>query len=109
MSNGSELGDELIESLQQANLYARGESNDVRVTQVAVPAVRVREIREKVGLSQARFAPLLGVSVSGLRKWEQGARRPGGAALTLLQVMDRNPQAVVDALGPAAASDEVSS
>jgi putative transcriptional regulator len=108
MTKGSELGDELIESLEQATRHARGQSVDARVTEVAVPAVRVREIRQKVGLSQAKFAPLLGVSVSGLRKWEQGARRPGGAALTLLQVMDRNPQAVVDALETVAQNTKVS-
>ena len=100
MSSGSDLGDELIESLQQANRHARGQSADARITEVDVPAVHVREIRCKIGLSQEKFAPLLGVSVSGLRKWEQGARQPGGAALTLLRIMDRNPQAVVDALQP---------
>jgi putative transcriptional regulator len=98
MSKDSKGGDELIEALREARAHARGEPTEVRETRVDVPADRVREIREKVGLSQARFAPLLGVSVSGLRKWEQGVRRPGGAALTLLRVMDRNPQAVLDAL-----------
>ena len=100
MTDYANLGDELIASLREARAHARGEPTDVRETHVDVPADRVREIREKVGLSQARFAPLMGVSVSGLRKWEQGARRPGGAALTLLRIMDRNPQAVVDALEP---------
>jgi putative transcriptional regulator len=100
MTEHADLGDELIESLREARAHARGEPADVRETRVEVPADRVREIREKIGLSQARFAPLLGVSVSGLRKWEQGVRRPGGAALTLLHVMDRNPQAVLDALKP---------
>jgi putative transcriptional regulator len=42
----------------------------------------------------------MGVSVSGLRKWEQGPRRPGGAALTLLRVKDRNPKAVIETLQP---------
>ena len=100
MSYHVNLGDELIDSLREAGEHARGKPTEVRETCVDVPTVRVREIREKVGLSQARFAPLLGVSVSGLRKWEQGVRRPGGAALTLLRVMDRNPQAVLQALEP---------
>ena len=98
MTDYANLGDELIEALREARAHAGGEDTDVRETRVDVPADRVREIREKVGLSQVRFAPLMGVSVSGLRKWEQGVRRPGGAALTLLRVMDRNPQAVVEAL-----------
>jgi len=98
MTDYANLGDELIEALREAGAHARGEKTDVCETRVDVPADRVREIREKVGLSQVRFAPLMGVSVSGLRKWEQGVRRPGGAALTLLRGMDRNPQAVVEAL-----------
>src|ERR1022692_4593229 len=36
--------------------------------------------REKLGLSQTRFARLLGISVRTLHHWEQGSRRPSGAA-----------------------------
>lgn len=46
----------------------------------------VATIREKVGLSQARFAELLGVSVRTLQDWEQGRRCPSGAARTLLAI-----------------------
>ena len=31
-------------------------------------------------------------------KWEQGERRPSGAARVLLKVFDRNPAAVLEAL-----------
>ena len=53
-------------------------------------------IREKTGLSQSRFAALLGVSVRTLQDWEQGRRAPSGAARTLLMVADRNPRALLD-------------
>jgi putative transcriptional regulator len=56
----------------------------------------VASIREKTGLSQARFAALLGVSVRTLQDWEQGRRAPSGAARTLLMVADRNPRALLD-------------
>jgi putative transcriptional regulator len=56
----------------------------------------VAEIREKVGLSQSRFATLLGVSVRTLQDWEQGRRAPSGAARTLLLVADRNPRALLE-------------
>lgn len=46
----------------------------------------VAGIRERTGLSQARFAALLGVSVRTLQDWEQGRRAPSGAARTLLMV-----------------------
>jgi putative transcriptional regulator len=53
-------------------------------------------IRERTGLSQARFAQLLGVSVRTLQDWEQGRRAPSGAARTLLIVADKNPRALLD-------------
>lgn len=48
--------------------------------------------RERSGLSQARFAALLGVSVRTLQEWEQGRRQPSGAARTLLKVAERYPE-----------------
>jgi putative transcriptional regulator len=56
----------------------------------------VGKVREKTGLSQARFAKLLGVSVRTLQEWEQGRREPSGAARTLLLIADRNPGALLD-------------
>lgn len=56
----------------------------------------VADIRAKTGLSQARFATLLGVSVRTLQDWEQGRRAPSGAARTLLLVAERNPTALLD-------------
>lgn len=56
----------------------------------------VAKIRASVGLSQSRFATLLGVSVRTLQDWEQGRRAPSGAARTLLLVADRNPRALLE-------------
>jgi putative transcriptional regulator len=53
--------------------------------------------REKLGLSQTRFARLLGISVRTLHHWEQGSRTPSGAAQVLLRVAARHPAAVLDA------------
>jgi putative transcriptional regulator len=36
--------------------------------------------------------------VATLRHWERGDRRPQGAALVLLNLIDREPQAVMRAL-----------
>jgi putative transcriptional regulator len=51
----------------------------------------VARARLSTGMSQARFARLLGVSVRTLQQWEQGRREPTGAARTLLRVAQRNP------------------
>jgi putative transcriptional regulator len=99
----TDVGDELIGAMDEALAYARGNDVEVRETRVDVTAAEVRAIRQKMGLSQRQFAPLLGVSMSGLRKWEQGQRRPMGAAATLLRVMDRAPATVAEILATAPA------
>lgn len=55
-------------------------------------------IRTAMGLSQTKFARLIGVSVRTLHKWEQHTSSPSGAAKTLLRVAASNPQAVRQAL-----------
>jgi putative transcriptional regulator len=57
-----------------------------------VESCPVATAREKVGLTQAEFASLLGVSVRTLREWEQGRRQPTGAARTLIRVAESHPE-----------------
>lgn len=79
-----------VEILQGLRELKRGEHGHV----INVP--NITRIRGKTGLSQARFAQLLGVSVRTLQDWEQGRRAPSGAAKTLLMVADKNPQALLE-------------
>jgi putative transcriptional regulator len=81
------VGQEILDGLRELK---RGEYGRV----VNLPDVA--GIRERTGLSQARFASLLGVSVRTLQDWEQGRRAPSGAARTLLMVADRNPKALLE-------------
>lgn len=81
------VGREILEGLRELK---RGEQG--RVT--TVPSVAT--IREGTGLSQPRFAQLLGVSVRTLQEWEQGRRAPSGAARTLLLIAARNPSALIE-------------
>src|SRR3979409_658638 len=67
----------------------------------------VSEIRQKTGLSQERFATLLGVSVRTLQDWEQGHRAPSGAARTLLLIAERNPKALLAVACYASEKDEI--
>ena len=63
------------------------------------------EARRRVGVSQAGFARLLGVSVGPLQDWEQGRRNPNGAARSLLVVAAKRPKVLREILRelPAAA------
>ena len=81
------IGLEILHGLREIK---RGDHG--RVT--TVPSVS--SIREKTGLSQARFAQLLGVSVRTLQDWEQGRRAPSGAAKTLLMIAEKNPRALLE-------------
>jgi putative transcriptional regulator len=60
----------------------------------------VQRVRERLGLSQAVFANLLGASVSTVRAWERGARKPSEMARRLLELAER-PEVFEDALVPA--------
>jgi putative transcriptional regulator len=81
------IGREILNGLRELK---RGEHGRV----INVPDVA--NIRTKTGLSQVRFAELLGVSARTLQDWEQGRRAPSGAARTLLLVADRNPHALLE-------------
>ena len=61
-------------------------------------AAHVPEIRAKTSMTQEEFADTFGFSLSALRKWEQGTRVPTGAAMALLTIIERNPDAALDAL-----------
>ena len=54
----------------------------------------VTALRKFVGLSQVEFAKALGISVSTLRNWEQGRRKPEGPALALLRIVARHPRII---------------
>ena len=58
----------------------------------AIGSYPIVRVREKSGLSQAKFAALLGVSVRTLQDWEQGRREPNAAAKTLIKVAELRPE-----------------
>ncbi|MDO9547477.1 MAG: helix-turn-helix domain-containing protein [Candidatus Marinimicrobia bacterium] len=72
----------------------RGEMEPGRSSQIEQSDVKF--IREKYGLSQDKFAKLLGISASTLRNWEQGRRKPEGTARVLLRIALKHPEAVLD-------------
>jgi len=63
---------------------------------------RVRIIRRALGLSQEDFSRRFRIPLGTLRDWEQGRKEPDAAAKAYLVVIARNPEAVREALDPAA-------
>ena len=85
----STFGDDLIQPLNEALAHAKGGGPAILYT-----VVTPREVRKQANHTQAQMAPLMGMSLSGCRKWEQGTRRVNGPAATLLRVLEREPEAV---------------
>jgi putative transcriptional regulator len=93
---------QLKESLEDALAYERGEQVNLRVTEIPVPPKKItpreiRQIRDALKASQTLFALYLNVSPNAVKSWEQGTRRPQHAALKLLAIAKRNPQALLTA------------
>ncbi len=89
-----DLFQELLQSVREGGSILRGEQKPSRIFTFQDPNAEI--IREKYGLSQSKFAALLGISIKTLRNWEKGRRKPQGSARILLQVADKHPEALLD-------------
>ncbi|MEK1942512.1 MAG: helix-turn-helix domain-containing protein [Pseudomonas sp.] len=85
------IGEELLSSIRDVKAGRHGARHQPNVTEAA-------EARSKTGLSQPKFAELLGVSVRTLQEWEQGRRTPSGAARSLLHIATSRPDVFRDVL-----------
>lgn len=92
-----DLNAELLESIEQMKAGKVGwvsvVTRDGRV--IDSPVAKARVISK---LSQAQFAALMGVSLRTLQEWEQGRRKPSGAAKTLLRVAETHPEVLRELL-----------
>lgn len=62
------------------------------------PVPNPREIRQRLHMTQEQFAARFHLRIGTVRDWEQGKKEPDSAAKTLLRVIERNPEAVLQAL-----------
>lgn len=92
----SKSGQSMLRGARQALAYARGERHGF-VAHVP-EEIDVAAIRKRLGLSQGEFATRFGFKVDAIQNWEQGRRRPKGAARAFLRVIEREPEAVQRAL-----------
>jgi putative transcriptional regulator len=90
------LFSDLLESVKWMKRHQAGKTRGGRTTQVKTPDAK--EVRARTNLPQSDFARLIGVSVRTLQNWEQGHRKPTGAAAALLRAVSADPQSVIKAL-----------
>ena len=88
--------DRLLLSVRQMKQIKKGSLKPAREIRVSVP--NAKQIREKLHMSQTEFAALIHVSVDTIQNWEQGRRVPDGPARALLQVVEKCPEHVLEAL-----------
>ena len=93
----SEAFTSIKQGLEEALAYAEGKLPNATVH--TFTPLDVKRIRTSVAMTQTEFASAFGISVSTLRHWERGDRTPQGPARVLLNVVAREPQAVLRALG----------
>jgi putative transcriptional regulator len=88
--------DKIAEGLKEALAVVRGEASPAKLH--IPPAIDVRAIRRKLGLSQEHFAGQFGFAINQIKDWEQGRARPIGGVRAYLMIIDRDPKAVIEIL-----------
>ena len=95
--------EQMMDGLNDVEAFLAGEQEGFKAY---VPQeVDVKAIRNRLGMTQAKFSDTFGFSLDAIKHWEGGRRTPEAPARTLLTVIDKNPGAVLTALNPAAAID----
>ena len=92
----SDAFDSIQQGLLEAIEFAQG--NQTKAIVHDFTPVDVKAIRSDIGMTQTQFASSFGISVGTLRHWERGDRKPRGPALVLLNVVAKEPEAVLRAL-----------
>ena len=84
------IGLEILEGIREIKDHKAGR---IRLrTHILKRPAPPQKIRAKLGLSQAAFAGLMGVSLRTVQDWEQGRRRPSGPAEALLRIAEQHPE-----------------
>lgn len=91
-----DIGQEILEGIRVIKAHKAGKGN-LRTHELKEPAPP-QVIRQRLRLSQAAFAGLMGVSLRTVQDWEQGRRKPSGPAEALLRIADQRPDVFLELL-----------
>lgn len=97
----TKAGDKILAGAKAALAHARGDESQGRARMIINSVVDVKEIRERLNMTQQKFADTYGLSLHSLKKWEAGTRNPEGAAKAYLTVIAQRPNVVRKALAEA--------
>lgn len=86
----------ISKGLKEAIEYSKGNTKEAR--EFKPRHIDVKKLREKIGMSQPKFAASFGISLGTLRHWERGDRYPQGPALILLNLLSKDPNTVLEVL-----------
>jgi putative transcriptional regulator len=84
----------LMEGVKQGAEYLKGLRSPSRAYKVTARIPDVKNIREKLNVSQAEFAQMIGISVRTLQNWEQKRRVPDRSSVILLELAATYPKQV---------------
>jgi putative transcriptional regulator len=87
---------------EEARSHMKGEKITLKTSkfrqrqQSSLSPRRIRSIRARLNVSQPVFAELLYVARDTAAKWEQGVRKPSGSALRLLELIEKQPEILME-------------
>ncbi|WP_298438906.1 helix-turn-helix domain-containing protein [Geobacter sp.] len=85
------IGEELLQAVKDIKAGRVGRVSTVEVSPIA-------SARMRIGMTQSEFAKMLGVSLRTLQEWEQGRRKPSGAAKSLITIAIKKPEVLKELL-----------
>ena len=88
------LGQEILDGVKEIKSFHKGQK-ELKTHTLKEPSPP-KIIRERLKLSQAAFASLLGVSSRTVQDWEQGRRQPQGPAKSLLRIAEKRPEILAE-------------
>lgn len=84
----------IIAGLEDAIAYTKGDTSRGVLSIYTIPAINVKAIRAKTGLTQEGFCKVFAIKPRTLQDWEQQRKMPAGPARILLALIDQHPLTV---------------
>jgi len=86
----------ITQGTKEAIAIEKGELALARTTVYFGPH-EIKKIRRKLRMSQREFSDHFGIPIETIRHWEQGRRQPDRAAMAFYQMLNKQPEAALEA------------